>query len=472
MKTNKKTISNQTLSAGVFRSLLHKGLMVLLLVAALPLMFSCVEPPKTVLHAVRVHLNYPDGFEEAEGVSITLGDYVAETDYSGTALFLVPDGLYDATASEQREDEYFQYNFNALRTNISITDTWSDLEPVELDYTVSATPKLDDGDPSPRGRVIVKEIYNGGCQKDDGSGAFNHGVYIILYNNSNGVADLTQLSVATTLPANGHATNNFLSDGALTYASEGWLPAGFGVFYFPNKVELAPGEQLVIALTSAIDNTKTYSQAINFANPAYYAVYDPESGYNNATYYPAPAVEIPNSHFLKAVRFPNVTSNAYIVSVNSPALFLFTPPAGSSIVDIATDASRLTTHGSAASQAVLKVPVEWIVDGVEVFDNSNIAKSNKRITPDVDGGWVGLSNTVGHTLYRNVNKEATEAIAANAGKLVYNYAGGTADLDKGSTDSSGIDAEASIKNGARIIYKDTNNSTNDFHQRKKASLRD
>ena len=40
-----------------------------------------------------------------------------------------------------------------------------------------------------------------------------------------------------------------------------------------------------------------------------------------------------------------------------------------------------------------------------------------------------------------------------------------------STDPSGIDAEASIKNGAHIIYLDTNNSTNDFHMRQKFSLR-
>ena len=40
-----------------------------------------------------------------------------------------------------------------------------------------------------------------------------------------------------------------------------------------------------------------------------------------------------------------------------------------------------------------------------------------------------------------------------------------------STDLSGIDAEASIANGAHIIYMDTNNSMNDFHQRKVASLK-
>jgi hypothetical protein len=50
---------------------------------------------------------------------------------------------------------------------------------------------------------------------------------------------------------------------------------------------------------------------------------------------------------------------------------------------------------------------------------------------------------------------------------VYNYALGV----DSSTDPSGIDAEASIKNGAHIIFNDTDNSTNDFHERQKCSLR-
>ena len=79
-----------------------------------------------------------------------------------------------------------------------------------------------------------------------------------------------------------------------------------------------------------------------------------------------------------------------------------------------------------------------------------------------------LTNQLGHSLYRNVDKESTEARAENAGKLVYNYALGV----DGSTDPSGIDAEASIRNGAHIYYVDTNNSTNDFHERQRCSLRD
>jgi hypothetical protein len=94
--------------------------------------------------------------------------------------------------------------------------------------------------------------------------------------------------------------------------------------------------------------------------------------------------------------------------------------------------------------------------------------SAKRLTAPVDAGYIAFTNYQGYTLYRNVDKEATEAIPGNAGKLVYNYNLATEDT----TDPSGIDAEASIKAGARIIYQDTNNSTNDFHVRSRASLRD
>jgi hypothetical protein len=472
MKQNKKQFRHRTINWFFISSLLKKSVYALVTTALLFVTFSCDNDPDIpTTYAVKVQLSYPEGFAPLADVEVSLGTYKAPSDANGIATFEVIAGIYEASASEQREDEYYKYNLNANKSGITVSETWTSAEPVELEYVLSVTPQLDEGSSAPKGRVIVKELYNGGCPRDDGSGSFIFGAYLILYNNSNGVADLTNLTIATTLPPNGHATNNFLSGGVLSYAAEGWLPAGFGVFYFPNKVELEPGKQLVIALNSAIDNTKTYSQAINFANAEYYTVYDPESGYSNATYYPAPAQEIPTSHYLKAVRLANVTANAYVVSVNSPALFLFTPPEGSSVVDVATDASRLTTHGASPSQAVLKVPVEWVVDGIEVFYNANLSTSNKRLTTNVDGGWVGLTNALGHTLYRNVDKAATEAITSNAGKLVYNYALGTDNLENGTTDPSGIDAEASIKNGARIIYKETNNSTNDFHQRAKASLR-
>jgi hypothetical protein len=137
----------------------------------------------------------------------------------------------------------------------------------------------------------------------------------------------------------------------------------------------------------------------------------------------------------------------------------------------AANPANIVLHGSSVSQANLKTPVGWIIDGVEAYLYGNI-NSKKRLTDAVDAGWVNLTNNQGYTIYRNVDKEATEAIASNTGKIVYNYAYGTVGIPGGTTDPSGIDAEASIKAGARIIYQDTNNSTKDFHQRKQASLRD
>ena len=115
----------------------------------------------------------------------------------------------------------------------------------------------------------------------------------------------------------------------------------------------------------------------------------------------------------------------------------------------------------------MSIPREWVIDGVEVYAKANVSSSQKRLTADVDAGYVEFVNKLGYSVYRNVDKEMTEALPENEGKLVYGYNLGVDD----STDPSGIDAEASIKNGAHIISLDTNNSTNDFHMRQKFSLR-
>jgi len=111
-----------------------------------------------------------------------------------------------------------------------------------------------------------------------------------------------------------------------------------------------------------------------------------------------------------------------------------------------------------------------VVDAVEVWSAANVDKSQVRFSADVNVGYLPVTNKMGYSVYRNVDKEATEALEENAGKLVYNYSGGTTDVE-GSTDPSGIDAEASIANGAHIIYSETNDSGKDFHQRKVASLK-
>ena len=316
-------------------------------------------------------------------------------------------------------------------------------------------------------QIVIKELYNGGCQKDDGK-AFQQDKCIILYNNCPEQAVVNNLCIAFASPYNGHANNkNYTDDGRLTYETEKFTPAFGGCWWYPHSLVIEPYSQVVINICGAIDNTQTYSNSVNYAHADYYCMYDPASGFNNSSWYPAPSAAIPTSHYLNAKRLG--TANAWSVSNSSPAVFIFQTK-DIAPADFAENADNIWYDGGEAKDinACLKVPNDWIIDGIEVYQASRISDSRKRLTADIDAGFVGLTNQLGHTVYRNVDKEATEALPENAGKLVYDYALGV----DGSTDGSGIDAEASMKNGAHIVFIDTNNSTNDFHERQKCSLRD
>jgi hypothetical protein len=123
--------------------------------------------------------------------------------------------------------------------------------------------------------------------------------------------------------------------------------------------------------------------------------------------------------------------------------------------------------GTNIAKRCVKVPNNWIIDAIEVFSSDYATQCMKRLTADIDAGYVWMTNKKGHSIYRNVDQQATEALSENEGKLVYGYTLGVDD----STDPSGIDAEASIQKGAHIIYQNTNNATNDFHERQLCSLR-
>ncbi|WP_447642775.1 MULTISPECIES: DUF4876 domain-containing protein [Chitinophagaceae] len=420
--------------------------------------FSCKKDMKTpVLQTVNILLSYPSTstFSAEQGVKVQLinsgGTYASTTDANGKATFAVPVGIYNASVTDTRSLDARNYIFNGLKTGVAISSSWDASKNVELALTVSQT-----------SQIVIKEIYVGGVPKDNGSGTFAFDKYITLYNNSNTVATLSNACIGMVAPNNSQATNTYYdTNGKLRYESEGWIPATQGFWYFQSDVSIDPGKQLVIALNNAVDNTLTYSKSINFANKDYYATYD-MTIYTNTSYYVPPSSLIPTSHYLKAIAY--AAGNAWALSTTSPGVFLFTTDSTTPAA-FAADPNNI----DAGSTSTRKVKVGWVLDGVETFLMNNTS-NRKRFTSDIDAGYVYHLNNYGYSIYRNVDKTATEALSDNAGKLVYNYSLGTVSIG-GTTDPSGIDTEASIKNGAHIIYQDTNNSTNDFHLRSMASLR-
>ena len=432
-----------------------------LLALGIWLFTSCTEQatPSITMGDVVITLTGLD--DDLSGLDIQLRNistgsvFIKATNQQGVATFSVAPGLYEATTSQTRSadgNEY--YSYNGTSGQITVLDNQQTTATIAMKRATIS-------------RLVIKELYCGGCMSDDGTTAFNYDKCVILYNNSAETASYDNLCFGMAAPANAQANNNnYTDDGQLTYEREGFIPVWNGIWYFPSTLTIAPYSQMVVNIHGAIDNTLTISQSVNYANPDYYCMFDPESGYNNQRYCPTPSELIPSSHYLKAAVFGQ--GNAWPLSNSSPALVLFqtkdVAPA-----DFAANTANYWYDGggSSATKRCVKVPNNWIIDAIEVFSRDYATQCVKRLTADIDAGYVWMTNKKGHAIYRNVDQQATEQLEENAGLLVYDYALGVDD----STDPSGIDAEASLKNGAHIIYQNSNNATNDFHERQLCSLR-
>lgn len=429
----------------------------LLVCALLPFMFACSDDDddkgyKT--YSLEVALVYPEGIEALPDLTVKLtdgnNDYEAKTNAEGKAAYTVPAGIYEASVTDKRVENSITTIYNGTKSQIAVGDTGDDiLYKAQIELKESKTSQL-----------VIKELYTSGISyTDEGDSkpkTFVYDKYVILYNNSDEPASLDKVVLATTLPYPSTGTNRDYVGDKLFYENEGWTPAGQGVWYFTSSVILEPGKQILIALNQAIDHTPIYPGSVDLSKSEYYCTYDVED-YTHQTYV-APSANIPTEHHLKAYTYGAGT--AWPLSANSPGFFIFSSK-DRTLEDFVNDANESNLYNGSTMLVRKKVKNEWIIDAVEVFEKG-AAKNAKRFTSAVDAGYVEMTKAAGYTVYRNVDVEATKAIEGNEAKLIMGYP----------DDPSGIDAEASIKNGARIIYKDTNNSSADFHERKKASIKE
>ena len=386
--------------------------------------------------------------QSLEGFTVTLSKDTALTltsDAEGKVSATLFAGKYDVTATGKFTDNGKIFTLSGQLTDVEITENFDETKVFEI--ALEKTQKS---------QIVIKELYNGGCQKEDGK-TFQNDKYVIVYNNSAEKAELKNFGLAIAAPSNSYASNKNIDGGKLVYADQGFIPAIYGIWYI-SEIAFEPYEQKVIVINGAIDNTATVPNSVNLANAAYYACYDKEDYKGIVT----PSAEIPETQYFKAVKCGLESMTAWPMSVSSPAFYCFTlsedPEVyGTTESNLYYESGQPERH---ASDECVKIPVESIIDGIEVFsaDEKYAAKNQKRLTDNIDKGSVLLTNYKGHTLYRNVDKEATEALTENSEKLVY------------AADEK-IDAEASIKNGAHIIYTDTDDSSADFYERETSSLK-
>ncbi len=431
---------------------------------------SCIEENPNKLCYIKVQLLYPEdsGFGPVAGVEVkavnvhNLRSYSGTTDENGNAIVRAITGRYAFYITESRTLHGSAYFFDGFKAQVDIPNNY-DKKPfvVTIDMSASAGTK----------QVIIKEVFLGSNYYITSSGLSQPDKYLLLYNNSTIDADLTNLCIAMTIPYDSHTPNADVVDGKLSYENAGHVPAGHGFWTWQegHAPILKPGEEIAVVISEAINHTLVCPHAVDLSKGKYHVMYDPESGYNDPSYYPTPSEAIPSSHYLKAYKYGK--GNVWPISETSPALFIFMTPEGVTPRSFFEDTSNENFYNNISSEKRKWVPAEWVLDACEIFTAGYVGKNNKRLITSVDGGSVVLYSNLGFSIYRNVDREATQAIPENYGELFISaYYDGTASFAEGSTDPTGIDAEHYIWRGARIIYMNTDNSGKDFHQRQGPSL--
>ena len=428
---------------------------------------ACTAPiPPEVLYDINVQLSSDGANFAVEGVNIKLTDangvsYDAATDAGGKVSFKVPAGNYTASATYKTAEDGKRIVFNGANNNISVSESATSFT-IDLNKVVSQ-------------QIIIKEFYSTGCPRDNGTDTYSDDAYVILYNNSEYEADASDIVFGISLPSNGHSNtgNGYMQDGKLLFEDLDWIPAQSAIWWFTKPVTIPAYSQIVIAIFGCIDHTDGtgISASVDLSNAEYYWMSNTEIStiYNHKKI--KSSDNIPQSHYLNCQPFGK--STAWLLSNNSPAFFIG-KMAQSEVLALSSNSDAFDhTLGAAPVFNAAKFPKANIVDCLDIWKGGNEDSSFMRFPTEINTGHVVITTNLGNTAYRNVDKEATEALEENAGKLVYNYTGGTYDAEtqSGSTDPSGIDAEASIANGAHIIYSDTNDTGKDFHVRAISSLK-
>ena len=380
------------------------------------------SPYEDALLNLEVRLQFPEQFANAgygEGVEVAIEEvttanrYIAAADESGCARFRAVKGIYRVSASLNTGEAIF----NGMADRIRLTDSDMTL-PLLLKY-------------SRPGTLIIKEIYCGGCSKAPEEGTFQGDKYFIIHNNSFEVLTLDGLCFGMLDPYNSNSVNVWTdTDGSF----RDYAPLCEAVWRFKGSgsdFPLEAGEDAVVVINGAVDHSLQYPLSVNLNNEEYFVCYDPIL-FPNVTYHPTPGDKISESRHMEVVRKTG-QSNAFPLSINSPTLVLFRAPEGVDIDEYLNNDELAIVQKPGASARCMKIPWEWIIDGVEVF-NGSVAANYKRLPDQTDAGFVTFSRSfLGHTLHRKLDQTATE-------------------------------------NAGYEIYQDTNNSSNDFYEREVQSL--
>ena len=384
------------------------------------------NPYKDYLYTLNISASYPEGFEKymRAGVKVVVENvdlgyvYNGYTNSEGLTSVTIPNGVYRVMISDRIDGSIFNSTIDKVKL-------------VGNDVSLQVALKY-----SKAGSIVFKEIYCGGCPRLPIEGNYQVDKYIILHNNDSEVQYLDGLCFGTLDPYNSTASNVWTTIDPVTGETimREFAPIALCVWQFGGNgtsFPLAPGQDAVVALNGAINHASQYPLSVNLNKQNYFVCYN-NVYFTNTTYHPAPGNNIQQERYLN-VPIKTGQASAYAFSMSSPTAVIFRPE-GMTMEEYLRDPNS-TIQKPGSSDIVTKVPWNWIIDGVEVFAGTSSSNS-KRLSSVVDAGYISQTGTY---LARSLMRK--------------------------------IDQEASTNAGYEILM-DTNNSSNDFYETDKQSLRE
>ncbi len=357
------------------------------------------NPYGDTVNVLKITAEWPAGDFVRSGASVLVEDmntgsrYSGTTDVAGEAEFSLPNGLYRVNLSGRDGSSVF----NALADKVVLSGS---------DLTITMKLSI-----SRAGSIVFKEIYCGGCRKLPLEGDYQADQYMILHNNDSQVQYLDGICFGTLSPYNSTGSNPWVSKDSQTGESvlPEFVPIIQAVWQFPGDGDdfpLKPGEDAVVCLRGAIDHTAQYPLSVNLNSPGNFVCYNP-TYFPNTKYHPAPGDRISPERYLNVV-IKTGKADAYTFSISSPSVVIFRA-IGMTVNEFVSIPENITYVPGSSVDRVVKVPSEWVLDAVEVFD-ARSATNQKRLLPALDAGYVMQTDIyLGRSLMRHTDKEASAA---------------------------------------------------------------
>lgn len=356
---------------------------------------------------VTVTVSFPDGLTDVDksGVAVKLLNTITavtsidSTDETGTVQFRVEAGTYTISATKTTDE----FVFNGINSNQAVDATNL---AFQVDLVAAAV----------GGGLVIKEIYYTGSTTPTG-GNYYSDQFVEIYNNSDSVIYLDGLCmsvidpIASSSPSVWVDANGDLLD-YLPNTFQTWIWPGTGTTY-----PIEPRTSIVVAMDGMDHQSDPAGNANSPVNLG---------GADWETYVSASSSDVDYAGANNLVQiYSSVSASTadWIMSVFGPALIIYRLPTDLDYQSFVSNPENFSTKpGSTSSTQYMLINKEYVIDAVECVKVEE-DKRYKRIPTSLDAGYVHCDGTY-----------ASQSVRRKVAKIV----------------------------DGKVIYKDTNNSSEDF----------